>query len=168
MTRRAKSAARKAPPQRKTARRSAPKPANVDVLITRWFEELWNQSREDTIDRLLAPSASVFGLPTPDNRPLKGPEEFKPFYRQFRAAFPDLRVTIERIVKQGDVAAVQCRVKGTHRGDALGVPATGKVVEFSGIVIVRAAGGKLVEGWNAFDFLTCFREIGLIAEVLRT
>ena len=154
--------------RRKTARRSAPNRAAVDVLIKRWFDELWNQSREDTIDRLLAPSARVFGLPTPDNRPLKGPEEFKPFYRQFRAAFPDLRVTVERTVTQGDVAAVQCHVQGTHRGDALGVPATGKVVEFSGIVIVRAAGGKLVEGWNAFDFLTCFRQIGLVAEVVRS
>jgi steroid delta-isomerase-like uncharacterized protein len=136
-----------------------------DTLIRQWFEELWNQGREETIDRILAPGARIFGLPTPDNKPISGPEEFKPFFRNFRAAFPDLRVTVERTITEGDLVAAHCLVRGTHRGDALGTPATNRAVEFSGMCIVRAAGGQLVEGWNCFDFLTCYQQIGLLPQL---
>jgi steroid delta-isomerase-like uncharacterized protein len=139
--------------------------ATPDVLIRQWFEELWNQGREETIDRLLAPGAKVFGLPTPDNRPLSGPDEFKPFFRRFHDAFPDVRVTVVRTVTEGDLVAAHCQVRGTHLGDTLGTPATGRVVEFSGMCFVRAAGGQLVEGWNSFDFLTCYQQIGLLPQL---
>jgi steroid delta-isomerase-like uncharacterized protein len=136
-----------------------------DTMVRRWFEELWNQGREETIDSLMAPEAKIHGLPTSDNRPLSGPEEFKPFFRQFRAAFPDIRVTVLRTVTEGDLVAVHCQVAGTHLGDALGFSATQRVVEFSGIAIIRTAGGKFVEGWNAFDFLSCYQQLGVLPQL---
>jgi steroid delta-isomerase-like uncharacterized protein len=138
----------------------------ADVLVRRWFEELWNQGREDTIDRLLAPGAIVHGLPTPGGQPIRGGDAFKPFFRRFRAAFPDIQVTVERTVTEGDTAAAYCHVKGTHLGDALGTPATNHRVEFHGICIVRVAGNQLVEGWNCFDFLTCYQQIGLLPQLV--
>jgi predicted ester cyclase len=137
-------------------------PDTPDVMIRQWFEELWNQKREDAIDRLLAPEGKIYGLPTPDNRPLSGPAEFKPFFRQFRAAFPDIQVTVLRTITQGDLVAAHCQVKGTHLGDALGTTATHRAVEFSGMCMARAAGTQFVEGWNAFDFLSLYRQIGLV------
>jgi len=137
-------------------------PDAPDIMIRRWFEEVWNQKREDTIDRMIAPQALVHGLPTPDNRPLRGPDEFKALYRQFRNAFPDLTVIVERTVREGEFVAAYCRCTGTHRGDGLGVPASGNAVDFMGMVIVKAAGDQFIEGWNCFDFLTCYEQIGIV------
>lgn len=139
-------------------------PETPEAMIRRWFEELWNQGREDTIDRLLAPNAKVYGL-TPDDRPITGPEEFKPFYRQFRQAFPDIKITVVHTVAEGDRVAAYCHVVGTHLGEGLGVPATKRPVEFSGMCIVRADGNQLVEGWNCFDFLTCYQQVGLMPQL---
>jgi predicted ester cyclase len=135
-----------------------------EAMLRRWFDELWNQGREDTIDQLLAPEAKVYGLPTPDNRPI-GPDEFKPFFRQFRQAFPDIRITVLHTVAEGDFVAAHCHVVGTHLGNGLGVPPTSRAVEFSGMCIVRAAGDQFVEGWNCFDFLTCYQQIGLMPQL---
>ena len=136
-----------------------------DTMIRQWFEQLWNQKREDTIDRLLAPHGLVHGLPTPDNQPLRGPDQFRVLYRQFRQAFPDLQITVERTVREGDLAALHCRVTGNHAGDGLGVPASGRDVDFQGMVFVRADGDRFVEAWNCFDFLTCYQQIGAVAAV---
>lgn len=135
-----------------------------EALVNQWFEELWNQGREDAIDRLLAPNALVHGL-TPDGKPLIGPEAFRPFFKRFHGAFPDIRVTIDRLVRENDLVAAHCRVAGTHSGNTLGVKATGLRVAFTGICIVRTNGRQLIEGWNAFDFLTCFQQIGALPQL---
>jgi len=77
----------------------------ADEVIRAWFEQLWNEKREETIARLLAPHAQVHGLPTLDHQPIRGPEEFKRFYRAFRDTFPDVRVTVERTVAEGNMVA---------------------------------------------------------------
>jgi steroid delta-isomerase-like uncharacterized protein len=133
-----------------------------DTMLAEWFEQLWNQQREDTIDRLLAPNGVVHGMPTPENQPLRGPEGFKAIYRQMRQAFPDLQITIERTVREGSLAALHCRVTATHTGDGLGVPPSGSRVDFQGMVFARAEGTQFVEAWNCFDYLTCFRQVGAI------
>jgi steroid delta-isomerase-like uncharacterized protein len=141
-------------------------PQAPDTMIREWFEQLWNQKREDTIDRLLAPHGLVHGLPTPGNQPLRGPDQFKPYYRQLRQAFPDLRVTVERTVLEGNLVAAHCRARGRHAGGGLGVPASGKDVDFQGMVFVRADGDWFVEAWNCFDFLTCYQQIGAVTGAL--
>lgn len=135
--------------------------AAPDVLIRRWFEELWNQGREDTIDHLLASHCVLHGLPTPGNQAI-GREGFRQLYLQFREAFPDMRVTVVRTIREGDVVAAHCEVSGTHLGDSLGAKATGRVVEFSGCVIARESGAQFIEGWNFFDFLSLYQQIGLV------
>jgi len=132
-----------------------------ETLARRWFEELWNQGREETIDKMLAADAVVHGLPAPDGKQMKGPEGFKPLFRQFKGAFPDMRIIIDKVVREGDAVACHCTVTGTHTGAGLGAPSN-KPVKFTGITIVRAKDGKLVEGWNAFDFLSCFQQIGML------
>jgi predicted ester cyclase len=133
-----------------------------DALLHRWFEELWNQGKEETIDALMAPGTKIHGLPTPDGGPISGPEAFKPFFRTFRGALPDLHVAIERTVTQGDMVVAHCHVTGTHGGPHLGVAPTGKSVDFWGMTMARARDGKLVEGWNCFDFLSLYQQIGLL------
>lgn len=134
-----------------------------DALIRAWFHEVWDEGKEEAIDRLMAPHAKVHGLSGPDGATvITGPAEFKPFFRTMRAALGDLEVHVERTLTQGDTVAAHCRVIARHVGDALGGPATGKPVEFWGITIARVENGKLVEGWNVFDFLAMYQQLGWV------
>jgi predicted ester cyclase len=134
-----------------------------DALVRQWFDQLWNNGDEGAIDRLLAPNAQVFGLASGD-QPIVGPEAFKGFYRQFRAGFSDLKVNVMRTVTEGDWVAASCHCVGTHTGPFLGKAATQKAVDFHGMVMIRIAGGQLVEGRNSFDFLTCYQQIDLVPQ----
>ena len=134
--------------------------ATAEALVRRWFDEVWNAGDAAAIDRLLAPDARVHGL-SPDGTPLVGRNAFKPFYEQFRTAFPDLHITITEVLNEGDRVAVYCQVSGTHTGPIMGKAETHRPVSFTGMVIVKTDGTYLVEGWNAWDFLRCFQQIGL-------
>src|SRR6185503_9308861 len=96
-------------------------------LAQRWFEEVWNQGLESTIDELLSPEGVGFGLAATDTE-VHGPTEFKPFVRNMRDAFPDLHIAVEDTVAEGDKVAVRLRVTGTHKGGGLGVAPTGRKV----------------------------------------
>jgi predicted ester cyclase len=132
-----------------------------DVVARRWFKEVWDDGDESAIDRLMHPDALVHGLGA---TPIRGPEQFKPFFRVFHRALGDLKIDIARTVVQGDTCAVHCRVVARHVGPDLGGPATGAPVDFWGITILRVENGRIVEGWNSFDFLTMYQQIGWVAD----
>jgi steroid delta-isomerase-like uncharacterized protein len=131
-----------------------------DVLAKRWFDEVWNRGDESAITRMLHPQALVHGLGA---TPITGPDQFKPFYRVFQRAFREMQIDVMRTVVQGEMCAVHCRVRARHVGPDLGGPATGSQVDFSGITMLRARDGLIVEGWNCFDFLTMYQQIGWIS-----
>jgi len=131
------------------------------ALVRRWFEEVWNQGREETIDELLAPDGVAHGLGDTEVD-VRGPGEFKPFVRNLRGSLPDVRMTVEDLVAEGDRVAVRLSVEGTHRGANFGVAPTGRRIRIAGIVLVRIAGGKIVEGWNSWDQLGLLRQIGAL------
>ena len=116
------------------------------ALVRRWFNEVWNQGREETIDELFAANGIGYGLGDTD-APLHGPAGFKPFVRNLRGALPDIHMAID---------------EGTHKGSQLGVAPSGKRVRIAGIVIVRIANGQIVEGWNSWDQLGLLRQIGAL------
>ena len=126
-----------------------------------WFEQLWNQGDEGTIDRMLHATGKVHGLPTPDGEPIEGPEAFKPFYRAFRDAFPDLAIEIVHELSDGEWTMAHCRVTGTHTGAGLGLSPTNKKADFYGFALGRFVDGYLVEGHNCFDFLTMYQQLGV-------
>lgn len=129
-----------------------------DQVMRAWFHDVWDLGNEAAIDQLMAPGALVHGL----GEPIRGPEGFKPYFRTMRAALGDLEVEVVRTVVQGEMAAAHCRVIARHVGDALGGPPTGRPVEFWGITIARVVDGKLVEGWNCFDFLSMYQQLGWV------
>ncbi len=131
------------------------------ALIHRWFEEVWNRGREETIDELLAPTVIAHGLGDTDVD-LHGPAQFKPFVENLRRSFPDIHISIEDTIAEGDKVVVRVRLEGTHRGSELGVPPTGRRVRVAGIVLVRISDGRIIEGWNSWDQLGLLRQIGAL------
>ena len=134
-------------------------PPSPESVVRAWFHEVWDEGKEDAIDRLMARDGVVHGL---GDAPIRGPEEFKPYFRTMRAALGDLEVRVERTVVQDDTVAAHCHVIARHVGDALGGPATGRPVEFWGMTIARVVDGKLIEGWNCFDFLSMYQQLGWV------
>jgi steroid delta-isomerase-like uncharacterized protein len=125
-----------------------------ESVLRAWYEQVWNQGNEDAIDALLAEDAQAHGLVDAEGNTARGPRAFKHVFHTFRTAFPDLHITLDEVISQRDICAVRCTVRGTHLGDTLGIAPTGKAVEFTGMNFARVANGKIVEGWNNFDFAT--------------
>jgi len=133
---------------------------HVAALARRWFEEVWNQGREATIDELLAPECVAYGLI--ENGGTIGPPEFKLFWRNMRAAVPDVRVDVEDVIEQGDRAAVRIRLTGTHTGEGLGFPPSGGRLNVPGIIVIRVRNGRAVEVWNSWDQLEFLKQAGVM------
>ena len=86
----------------------------------------------------------------------------KEFDGMFFNAFPDTTVTIEKIVAEGDMVAIRVIVKGTHRGEFMGMASTGKKVEIANTHILRIADGRIVEGWTTTEFPLMRQQLGAI------
>ena len=136
-------------------------PATPESILRAWFDGVWGRGDEATIDQLLHADGLIHGLPTPDGQPIRGPEQFKPFYRAFRSAFPDIAIELRHVVTQGDLCVAHCLVRATHTGDGLDLPATGRPVVIEGFAMCRAAGDKVAEAFNCFDFLGMYRQLGV-------
>jgi steroid delta-isomerase-like uncharacterized protein len=130
-----------------------------DAVMRRWFKEVWNERRADAIDDLMSHDARVHGLA---GVPIIGAAAFKPFHKTFCDSFKEFKIEITQSLVDGDRVAVVCHVTGKHDGDALGGKATNQPVDFWGMTVGRIEDGKIVEGWNTFDFLTMYQQIGWV------
>ena len=129
------------------------------ALVHRWFDEVWTQGKAASIDELMSPGCVVHGL----NSGTLDRNGFKEFHRNYCDAFPDVRITVEQTVSEGDMVAVRWSGTGTHKGAGLGFPATNKPARFTGMTFVRVQNGKLVEGWNVFDQLGMLTQLGVVS-----
>ncbi len=91
---------------------------------------------------------------------LPGPDGVKEWAIMIRNGFPDIRVTEEQFIAEGDRVAGRFVAQATHGGEFMGVPATGNPVTFSGINIMRVAEGKIAEHWVNYDALGIMQQIG--------
>jgi steroid delta-isomerase-like uncharacterized protein len=132
-----------------------------DTLVHRWFEQVWNQGQEDAIDELLAEDAIAHGLSDQPDSEIRGPAGFRPFFRKFHTAFPDMRINVEDVVVEGDKIAARCVVTATHTGPGVTSVPTGRPTRFTGMCIIRVKDGKISEAWNNFDFLTLYQQLGM-------
>jgi steroid delta-isomerase-like uncharacterized protein len=135
---------------------------DLDAWVRNWFEQVWNRGDESAIDRLLATEATAHGLQRGNTSPMRGPAAFKPFFRSFRSAFPDIHVEVQRTVTQDNLVCAHLHVTGTHHGEGLGAAPTGERIEFSGIVIARVENGQIQESWNSFDFMSMFQQVKML------
>jgi steroid delta-isomerase-like uncharacterized protein len=132
--------------------------ADPKPVARRFFEDAWNSRDLTLIDELIAPTYTAHDPSAPDFG--RGPERIKKMISLFRTAFPDLHVTVEDVVVQGDKEVVRWIGRGTHKGELMGIAPTGKPVTITGIDIARIAGGKIEEIWNNWDALGLLQQIG--------
>ncbi len=92
----------------------------------------------------------------PDDPPAKLIDTFKATFKEAREGFPDLSITVEDMMAEGDRVAARVTMRGTHRGEFQGIAPTGKRVEVKAIDMFRIGGGKIVEHWGRADDPTAF------------
>ena len=129
--------------------------SNHKALIIRWFDEVWNQGKRETIDELLSEDCVIHDGDTVT----KGPEEFKVFFNRLQSAFSDIHITTHEAISEGDFECLRWSATMHHRGDALGMPATHKQLHTSGISIVRVKEGRFAEAWQNWDMLGLMQQI---------
>jgi len=122
----------------------------------RFATEVVNGGRIDVIDEVTNPDF-VDHDPAPDQGP--GPEGFKAFWTAFRAAFPDLHVTVEHLTADDDSIAIAYRAQGTHQRPFDGVEPTGLPIDIRGVQVTRFANGRMAERWGSSDQLTLLSQI---------
>ncbi len=116
------------------------------ILIRRWFEEVWNSGRIEAVDEMASPD--VIGHGQAQHATDIGLKEFKPFVMGFRSAFPDLKVTIDYIIEQGDKVVARWTATMTHKGEFLGIAPTGKKATITGTSI-RPSGFRAARSLRA-------------------
>ena len=92
--------------------------------------------------------------------PMRGREAWRQNFEMMKHAFPDVQAHIEDILAAQDKVAVRLRIRGTHSGEFLGIPATGRTVEYVSHEFYRIAGGLIAEEWICSDMTTLLRQLG--------
>ena len=127
-------------------------------IMGRWFEEVWNRGRDETIDELLTADAPLQGLGAASETVI-GTAGFREFHQRLRGAFSDIEIVINEAIGEDDLAALRWHARATHTGDELGIPPTNKKVIFTGMTFARTRGGKVVEAWNNWDMMGLMHQL---------
>jgi steroid delta-isomerase-like uncharacterized protein len=113
----------------------------------------------DTIDEIVEPDVSIS---TPLPVQAAGAQALKEVFAELHRAFPDLRVTVEDLIEEGDKVVGRNSVTGTHQGEYMGLPPTGKPITYNEIFIFRFANGRITETWGVVDVLSQMKQLGMI------
>jgi predicted ester cyclase len=136
--------------------KSVPTEEQNKASFRRYLEEAWNQSNLEVVDEIFDRYVSH----QPDGSVLeRGPEDVKRFVGEFRSAFPDLRLSSEEQIAEGDKVVSHGTIRGTHQGEFRGMAPTGEETEIKGMAIFRfSSEGKVVESWDSYDQLSLMRQ----------
>ena len=128
------------------------------ALMRRWFKEVWNEGRIQTVHELMSESVIGIGQDRPGVE-IHGRTEFVGLVNRLRGAFPDIKITIEDAFGADDKVTIRWSAVMTHTGDQLGMPATNKKVQVSGISVAQIENGQIIRGWDNWD------ELGLMQQL---
>lgn len=133
------------------------------AVLRRFYDKVFTQGNTDVIEEFVAADAveheefpGITG---------QGPGVVRQFVTAFRTAFPDLEFEIHDLIAEHDKVVARLTIHGTHEGELMGIPPTGKRVAVSAIDIVRLADGKMVEHWGSTDTLGMMQQLGVIPTV---
>ena len=130
------------------------------ALFRKFAEEVFNRGNMSAIDELVAPDFVEHEELPPGIQP--GLEGLKQMTMMFRSAFPDFKTTIDDMIAEGDKVVVRMTWRGTHKGEFMSMPPSGKSVSFGVIDIVRFAGDKFVEHWGLMDSTSMMQQLGSV------
>ncbi len=130
-------------------------------LLRRFYEEVLAGGNLALIDEFVLDDIQDHEDPMPGQPP--GMEGVKFYTNAIRTAFPDLAVRLDPAFADGDLEASHVVLTGTHKGEFLGIPASGKRVEFSSVDIIRIEDGKVAEHWGSSDTMSLMQQIGAVA-----
>ena len=129
-------------------------------IVYRWVEGGWNGGYLALVDELYTIDYMIHDPSTP-NFP-GGHAAFKQFVSNLQAGYPDIHVTIEDMMAEGDKVVWRWHITGTHTGELMGIPPTGRPISITGIVISRFANGKWAEDYVNWDTLGMLQQIGVV------
>jgi steroid delta-isomerase-like uncharacterized protein len=131
------------------------------AIVRSFFERAINQGDLAWLDQIIAPG---FGAEAGAHHPaLTGPDRARHMVLNYRRAFPDIQFTVDDLTAEDDRVAVHVTFRGTHRGEFLGVPATGRLVTSSGAELAILAENKIIAaGWEFHDQLGLLRQFGVL------
>jgi steroid delta-isomerase-like uncharacterized protein len=128
------------------------------ALVRRVFEDAMNQRRLDLLDELIAPTYVNYDMPAP----APGPEGLRQVVSMFFTAFPDMQITLDDVIAEGDRVSTRGSFRGTHQGEFMGIPATGKVISVQYQDHWRLENGRAVENWVRLDLLGLMQQLGVV------
>lgn len=126
------------------------------AIVRSYFEALLNQGHVAVAAEFISHDYVNRGDP-----PQGGAAGYAERVGLTRTAFPDLQVTFEDLIAEGDLVAYHTTWRGTHLGPFRGIPPTGKPITFTVTAFRRVVGGKVVEGWGTYDWLSVLEQMGL-------
>jgi predicted ester cyclase len=132
-------------------------PATNKAIVRRYLEQVFNERRTDLFEEFLIQYYQIHGAGI-----APGLEAAKEWFAMIGAAFPDMKLTVEDMIGEGDKVVVRGAFSGTHQGELFGIPATGKKVAQTTLIIFRLAKGEIVEGWYAANDLILMQQLGVI------
>jgi steroid delta-isomerase-like uncharacterized protein len=151
--------------KRRRGRRIGMTEANK-AIARRIIEEVYNEGRYEVADELVAPDFVGYDAASPE--PMRGPDGIKRQAEGYRTAFPDLRLTIEDVIAEGDRVVTRWTATGTQEAELFGIPATGKQATVTGITIGRIADGRIAENWISWDTLGLLQQLGAVPALAQT
>ncbi len=128
------------------------------AIVRRVFDEIVSKGNLSVADELLAADYVNHDFPAPT----PGAEGFKLVTTMFRTAFPDIVVKLADVLAEGDKVVTRGAFEGTHKGEFMGIPATGKRVSVKYVDIWRLENGKAKENWVQMDLLGLMQQLGVI------
>jgi steroid delta-isomerase-like uncharacterized protein len=134
-------------------------------VVRRLFEEVWNKGNLQVTDELFTPNYAQHDASTPDVG--RGPDSEKKRATLYRTAFPDIRLTVEDIIAEGETVVARWSCRGTHKGDLNGIAPTGKQFNVTGVSVARFTNGKMSEGFVNWDALSLMQQLGVVPELAK-
>lgn len=129
-------------------------------LVRRSNDKIWGAGDLEILEEYVAEDYIEYNTASPE--PIRGPEGYRANVQMVRAAFPDLDVTTEDLIAEGDKVVTRYTLTGTHEGELMGIEPTGKRVEIEGISIGKIEDGKVVEGWSNIDVMGMMQQLGVV------
>jgi len=140
-------------------------PEDVKTLPRRLVDEVYNQGKLEAVDEIVSPEYVGHDPALPED--ITGPAAERELAATYRAAFPDMAITIDDQIAEGDKVATRWTARGTHTGDLWGIPGTGKEVRVTGTSVDRIQEGRIVESWVNWDALGLMQQLGVVPSMAR-